>query len=266
VGRAIAGTETTPIVARPFFDVVNNRQDSSLDVFPGLLNGRAEVSATSFFDGADLSALWTVFHGEHWHVMALAGVRYLNLEEDVRIEERVQVSPASPRFGGSAIGVTDLFDTQNFFYGGQLGAKVEWRRRRWVVDVVAKVALGDSHEVVRTWGQTTVDGKTLASAGLLVLASNTGRATRDAFAVVPEVGVNVGYQITESLRLFAGYSFIAWSDVARPGDQIDFGLNPNLIPTSATFGASGRPARPTLAVRGTDFWAQGASFGVEWRY
>src|SRR5262245_4459773 len=37
VGREVAGTDTTPIVARPFFDVVNNRQDSSLDVFPGLL-------------------------------------------------------------------------------------------------------------------------------------------------------------------------------------------------------------------------------------
>ena len=92
------------------------------------------------------------------------------------------------------------------------------------------------------------------------------RATRDAFAVVPEVGVNVGYQITESLRLFAGYSFIGWSDVARPGDQIDVGLNPNLIPTSATFGAPGGPPRPALAVQRTDFWAQGVNFGVEWRY
>src|SRR5207245_9411139 len=113
VGRAVAGAETTPIVARPFFDVVNNRQDSSLDVFPGLLNGRAEASATSFFDGADLSALWTVFHGEHWHVMALAGVRYLNLGEDVRIEERVQVSPASPRFGGSAMRITAVSASQD---------------------------------------------------------------------------------------------------------------------------------------------------------
>src|SRR5262249_41058005 len=188
VGRAVAGTDTTPIVARPFFDVVNNRQDSSLDVFPGLLNGRVAVSATSFFDGADVNGLWTVLHGEHWHVMALAGFRYLNLEEDVRVEERVQVSPASPRFGGSAIGVTDVFDTQNGFYGGQLGAKIAWRHKRWVVDVVAKVALGDSHEVVRTWGQTTVDGKTIANAGRLVFASKTRRATRDGFPGVPQDG------------------------------------------------------------------------------
>src|SRR5262245_58722053 len=266
IGLSVAGSDATPIVARPFRDVLNHRQDSSLDVFPGLANGRVDVSATSFFDGADFNALCRLFQGDHWQITGLAGFRYLNLDEDVRIEERVQVSPASPRFGGNAIGVTDVFDTQNAFYGAQFGAKFEWRHKRWVVDVLAKVAFGDSHESVRTWGQTTIDGKTVANAGLLVLSSNTGSATRDAFAVVPEAGVNVGYQITASLRLFACYSLISWSDVARPGDQIDFGLNPNLIPTSATFGAGGGPARPALSVRCTDFWAQGANFGVEWRY
>jgi hypothetical protein len=80
------------------------------------------------------------------------------------------------------------------------------------------------------------------------------------------VGINVGYQLTEHLRAFVGYSFLYWTHVARPGDQIDRAVNPTQLPLSTTAPQLTGPARPAPVLRDTDFWAQGISFGVEFRY
>ena len=57
--------------------------------------------------------------------------------------------------------------------------------------------------------------------GLLALPSNIGHFTNNAFSVVPEIGVNLGYQILPRLRGFVGYNMLYWSNVIRPGTSID---------------------------------------------
>ena len=60
------------------------------------------------------------------------------------------------------------------------------------------------------------------------MQSNIGHFSQSQFAVVPEIGVKLGYQLTPNLRLQAGYNFLFWSNVVRPGQQIDTSVNPNL--------------------------------------
>ena len=98
------------------------------------------------------------------------------------------------------------------------------------------------------------------------LSTNSGRESRNAFAVVPEIGAKIGLRINEHLSIFGGYNYLYWSNVARPGAQIDRNLNPNLIRTSATFGAGADPARPTRTFRTDDYWAHGMIWGAELRY
>ena len=102
--------------------------------------------------------------------------------------------------------------------------------------------------------------------GFLASGSNSGDYTRNVFAVVPEVGVNVGYQVTDHLRAFAGYTFLYWSSVVRPGDQIDLGLSGTQIPTDSRYNPTAGPARPAVLLRDTSFWAQGINVGIEFRY
>jgi hypothetical protein len=102
--------------------------------------------------------------------------------------------------------------------------------------------------------------------GLLVVSSNAGVRAHDEFAAVPEFGINLGYQICKSLRAFVGYTFLYWSDVARPGDQINRTVNPTLVPASRAFGTPIGPAEPSFTFQHTEFWAQGANFGVELRW
>ena len=47
----------------------------------------------------------------------------------------------------------------------------------------------------------------------MALPSNIGHYSRDQFSVVPEVGLNVGYQLTRHVSLSAGYTCIYWSNV-----------------------------------------------------
>ena len=54
-----------------------------------------------------------------------------------------------------------------------------------------------------------------------------------------------------------GYNFMYWSNVVRPGDQIDRNINPNLAPVfGGTAGGVGAAA-PARLNRETDFWAHG---------
>jgi hypothetical protein len=84
--------------------------------------------------------------------------------------------------------------------------------------------------------------------------------------VVPEAGVNFGFQLTRCLRVVAGYSFLYNSSVLRAGNQIDRGLNVTQLPSQVGPGTLVGVARPVPVLRGSDFWAQGFSVGLELRY
>jgi hypothetical protein len=60
-----------------------------------------------------------------------------------------------------------------------------------------------------------------------------------------------------------GYTFLYWSQVVRPGNQIDTTVNTTQVPTHPEFGPLTGPAQPMVPFRTTDFWAQGISLGVE---
>jgi hypothetical protein len=99
----------------------------------------------------------------------------------------------------------------------------------------------------------------------LAQASNIGRYNQNQFCVVPELGANVGYQLTPRLRLICGYTFIYWSRVARAGDQIDFNVNGSQLPNSG-IAPTGDTRHPAFAFQQTDFWAQGINAGLDYRF
>src|SRR5262249_15474021 len=147
-----------------------------------------------------------------------------------------------------------------------IGLRAKCTRGPWDLELVGKVALGVTHEVVDISGATLVTpagGVTSAvSGGLLAQPTNIGRFSRGNFAVIPEAGINVGYQLTPRVRLLAGYTFLFWSNVVRPGDQVDRVVNA----TQLTGGLLTGPARPGVLFRTSDFWAQGLNLGIELRF
>jgi hypothetical protein len=72
------------------------------------------------------------------------------------------------------------------------------------------------------------------------------------FAVVPEVGVNVGYECSQHLRFSVGYTFLDLTNAALPGAQIDA-----LVRT---------PPSSSFPFQSGNFWVQGLNLGVEFRF
>ena len=98
--------------------------------------------------------------------------------------------------------------------------------------------------------------------------ANIGRYTQNQFSVVPEVGVNIGYQVTSRLRLFVGYNFLYLGNALRPGAMIDTNIDAARIPNFPAGGAASRSgfAQPTPQFHLSDYFVQGISFGVQFRW
>jgi len=101
----------------------------------------------------------------------------------------------------------------------------------------------------------------------LAVSGTAQLASHDPVTFVPEVGVNLGYEFGRHVRVFAGYTFLYWSDVVRPGVQFSRVVNPANAPTSLEFGSAAPAQLGTGTVfRHSDFWAQGVNIGVAFRY
>jgi len=135
--------------------------------------------------------------------------------------------------------------------------------------LLSKIALGNTHSITTIDGSTVITQGTAAAqtfeGGLLAQRTNIGTFEDDQFAVVPEMGVTLGYQINPCWRATVGYTFIYWSQVARAGDQIDLRLNPNLIPPEGPPPVTTNQF-PQFNWVYSDYWAQGLNLGIEARW
>lgn len=261
-------TPAFPVLARPFFNVVTGQEDASLIGFPELVGGTVDIDYRTYFDTAELNLNRRITGGEEAWLEVLGGLRLFRLEESLDIQETVVGQRMAGLLFGRSIGVRDQFETDNTFYGAQIGFRGFKRYKRLELEVGGKIGLGVIDRDLRISGATLITGDPLFAqpAGLLALASNSGRHDSVAFGVMPEANVRLGYRFTDHFQLYFGYTFLYLNQVLRPGDQIDRNLNPNLIPTSATFGAPGGPLRPAPLENGTDFWVNGLRFGMELKF
>ena len=211
--------------------------------------GTFEALSSSRIQSWGVTGVANLYAGENVAVNALAGYRYFMVNEGLRFEQSSAFRGIDSSF---RIASADQFDAHNRFHGGELGLRTEFHRGPFSVQFDTNVALGRTVEVVRVSGQTVaVTSGSLGSStqwfpsGLFGPSSPGSRTSQSNFAVLPEGGLKFGYQLGERARFSLGYSVIYLSDAVRPGDQVD--------------------GNPALFAR-SDFWVQGVSLGLEWRY
>ncbi|MBI3860408.1 MAG: BBP7 family outer membrane beta-barrel protein [Planctomycetia bacterium] len=240
---------------------------------PGYPNfGSATFTSIRQVYGAELNALWSVREGNGQSWQLLGGYRYLNLNEELALatSQRDDVF----FFPGQFVNTIDQFQTRNDFHGGQLGIRGQWTSGAWFFGSTLKLALGSTHEVVDIRGATTTNSGpfliseipvTTVPGGIYTQPTNIGTYQRDRFALLPEVSLRLGVQITSHVRIFTGYDFLYLSNVVRPGNQMDSAINPFQL---VSFTGLPRPPllgdpRPEPRFQTTDFWAQGLMLGAE---
>lgn len=194
----------------------------------------------------------------------LIGFRHVNFSEGINI-----YGLSTDLASGDTVHQFDSFGTHNRFFGPQIGFQSDYRKGPWFVNLQGKVALGVMHEIVNIQGQTTfvtAGTPTTLPGGIFAQPTNMGRHTRDEFAVVPELTVNVGYQVTSRMRAFVGYNLLFLSNVVRPGNQIDPTVDSTQVPSLSIYDPTQPATRPAFTWNETSMWIQGVNFGVEFRY
>jgi|GEM_PF-6947543 len=143
------------------------------------------------------------------------GYRYTQLEEMLDLTS------------GAA---TDSLDCRTQFNGFDFGLFYSRQRGRMNLDMECRLAVGTNRQ------SADVDG-----GGVLIGPAVAGQFSEDRFSVIPEYRVSLGYDWTPQWQWNVGYTFMYWSNVLRPGEQVNNFVAPDLVDT--------------------DFWAQGVSFG-----
>jgi hypothetical protein len=274
---ASGNTAGSPVLARPIINAQSGNENVYVDSFPGLSSGGVSSVATTQLQSWEINLDTKLFHVSNFGFDVLAGFRALGLNEDFTIQDSiVPLVSGVFTFQGNAVNPPstladfDRFHTYNYFYGGQLGTRLTWNFGNLDLTMTAKVALGQNQEVIDVEGTSslfTPGAKTVTvPGGILAQPTNIGRTYRTDFSLAPEGTFNLGYQITPWLRAQVGYTFLYWTNVVRPGTQIDRTVNPTQVPTDASFGTLTGPARPVLTPQLSDFSAQGINLGLEFRF
>lgn len=258
------------ILTRPFFNLNTGTPSAQIVSFPNVAAGSFDRRSPTDFDGAEIMGRWNFCACWNDRADAVAGFRYLNLDEKLTVATNSANTAAAPMFPGATVTSTDSYHTRNEFDGINLGAELELRRECWFIHFRGKVGLGQTHQTLDIAGGTTVIGAngsvTRFAGGVLAEPSNIGSHERDRFSIVPEAGIDLAYQVTKHVRLSLGYSFLYWNNVIRPGSQPDFVVDVAQAPQLAPAAAPTGQRRPAVFFRETDFWAQGISLGAEIRY
>ncbi len=291
--RATSNAAGSPALFRPFNNVnprLDNgefdppaRADAEIVSEPDLLAGSVQVDAYSELMGAgirfrrrmccDTGCITCrdpygcpVGVPRTTRLDFLVGYRYLRLREGLSVREDLTSLLSVPEEGN--FDIVDSFDTTNTFNGVDLGVLWERSWGPWSLELLGKLALGNMEQIVKVRGQTRISNALTGNGqyvgGLLAQRTNIGEYQRDVLAVAPELGITVGRQLTRHWRVTCGYTFLYLSRVARPGEQVDLDVNPDLLPPE--FSPYAGLERPEFAFRDTDFWAQGLNLGLECRF
>ena len=190
---------------------------SSPQAFPGLLSGNAEVRLTTRFWGAEGNAFLNVAREDNWQLDLFAGFRYLDLLENLYI---AALGLFDPTFDIRQE-TRDQFKTRNQFYGGQGGFRLAGMLGDFTLALKAQLALGSTYQSVGITGLSTQSGPGVPNGvfagGVFTQPSNISRIPRNAFTVVPQVGLSVGYELVDGVRVFGGWDYLYWArDVAPP--------------------------------------------------
>ena len=85
--------------------------------------------------------------------------------------------------------------------------------------------------------------------------------------MAPEAKLQLGYDITHHIRVYAGYDFLYLTKVARPGDQMDHQVDltqsPFFVGSAAAAASVGVSTNPAQFFNTTDFWIQGVTAGLQ---
>ncbi|MEL7336308.1 MAG: BBP7 family outer membrane beta-barrel protein, partial [Planctomycetota bacterium] len=238
---------TTETFGRPYFDSAANLETSKLTGFdnPGAgLGATSNITGTLTIDndfeayGAELYLKKAFVRTSGASVDLIGGFSHFSVNDGLSFVDETFTLPA---------GRTDIFyddfNTENEFYGGQVGISSTIRRNRLTLTSVFKTHMGNMNmrsiidgrveeSFAGVAGTTTFDNSFYSS-------GREGVYEDDTFTFIPELNLKLGVQIRRHVNFHVGYSLILFNDVALAGEQINPVLNGGAFKTNGA--VTGQP-------------------------
>lgn len=256
----------------PFFNPNTAQEDGDALSYAPIWSGSGQEEYEVGMAGGEINGAWALSTAAPWTVDVLGGFRYLRLRETYTFTTS---SPYIPPYTPAGTWETsDRFQTTNNFYGLQAGLRGRYDNGAFFGIGSLKLALGAMSQEADIGGAFVTDEFSAAGAtqtfsgGYFALPSNIGNYSRTVFSVLPEIKLTMGYRFNQATSVYLGYSFLYATNIVRPGNQIDRTVNPTQgvvyteDPNTVVQGA----ARPSFSYRDSDFWAQGISIGLSYRF
>jgi hypothetical protein len=259
--------DSTGILARPF-NTSGADQQSILIAFPGTSTGSVDASVNSgnlYEAHIDLTEVIT--RGPWGRLEGLVGYRLYRYDEGLHV--RQTIVPTDPNFvPGTRITSVDEFAVHNVFHGVDLGLRSQFDLDPVTVTLLGKLAVGQIGQEVSVRGSNLVTvpgaGSAFNTGGLLALADNIGNHENTEWAVFPEFGVTLGWQVNPNVRVTLGYSLLVLNGIVRAGNEVDLMRNPNLFPPADP--AAVNNTVPGIEFIRTDMWMQSINLGAAFAF
>jgi hypothetical protein len=258
----------SPVLSVPIFNAQTRQEDQVPVAFPGVYAGGVIVASSSTLGGANLDGCFNLVRNSGFQADVVAGFRFVDLRETLGIQTPdVSIGSTASQSGSIAYNTVDEFRASNQFYGGEIGGRIGYRWERWSVDLTGSVALGSTYQSLNIDGYSTASSPSggppsVSPGGIFAQPTNMGRYWAWDFAVVPEAELKIGFQVWRNVLITAGYDFLYWSSVVRPGAQVNRDVNLSQS-TLLGAGALSGPAQPVAPLSRTDFFANGLTLGLE---
>lgn len=271
------GLAGSPFLAAPFFDVTTGHENAigiaCSDCTPEPYSGRASARFSNYMQGAELNGLMTLPQWCRFDTVLLGGFRYWNFDD--RLCFFISSPFVPPHCAPNVFRTGDKFHATNNFYGGQIGAKLNYFCGRVYVDLRAKVALGAICQDSRIRGRLRTSDFVACDSkpqrfrgGYFALPTNIGHRSETRFSVIPEGDLNIGYKLTDRFSIQVGYSVIYVTNVLWAAKQISRDLNPTqsvVFENTPDAVLSGQPA-PLNCLHSHDLLVHGVNAGIEFRF
>lgn len=260
-------------LAIPFFDVTTGKKSSVYIANPGVFAGEAILRISNSMQGVEWN--FTALPDFpicccNFRVQALIGFRYWNFKE------KLTFTTHSPNTTTPDVFTTvDEFKTDNSFYGGQIGFNSKYIFGCFSCTLKAKVALGIMNQKLSIEGDLLTNDfdnfdavVDIPAGGYFALLSNIGFYENDKFACIPEVNLNISYQICNCSHIHIGYTYMYVSRIFWAENQIDRHINPSQSPAITRAAPTGLTGihRPKALLKSSDFWAQGFNIGFDYHF
>jgi hypothetical protein len=270
-----------PTLARPF-NVASGGTGVYIVSNIGLAEGIVAVSTSTRSYGVEANSILNLYRSSpddcrFKSIELIGGFRFFQLRETLDFDSNSTVIGGLATFvgqpitNGSSIIINDHFETENNFYGGQLGLRGSVTCGKWTFTASGKFAVGLMNQMVDVRGTTQLADQVLginatAQGGVLATRENIGRYRNDEFAILPEATLNLAYNWTNWFSTFVGYNGLYVNRVVRPGNSLPIAVNPSLQPSSNNFGVGAVTPVLNATLTQTDFWIQGINFGFNVRF